>query len=447
MRRHIDFTKGSIIANLIMFSIPIILGELLQTLYNSVDALVVGNFVSAYALAAVNVCTIISSILVNFFNGMSFGANVIVSRIFGEKNIPKMHDAIKATFSFAVVLGVILSIAGILLTPQLLQLAGVHEEYYSEALTYLRIYLFGLMFTVIYNNGAGILRAIGDSSSPFIILVITCVLNIVLDLVFVMALGLEIFGVALATIISQALSAVMVYLMINKSCSINALSFKYVKSGRKYVADAMKVGMATGVQNALTSFSNLFVIRYMNYFSTGVVAGIGVAQKLDKFVGLPSRSLGITITTYISQNLGAGNYERVREGKNKVLLLAIGIALAFSIPLLISTDFWVGLFSGDPEVIAAGSGFLRTILPLLAFPAIREVYTGVLRGYQVTFVPMVLNLCGMVAVRQIYLAVRSAQGLVVEDIYRCYPIAWIAAVTFIVIYYCFKKKDLKGLSG
>ena len=215
--KNVDFTKGPIVRSIIAFSLPIVMGELLQNLYNSVDALVVGNMVSRNALSAVTVSGVISNMVVNFFNGMSVGANVVISKAFGRGDPEELRRRIRITFSFAVMLGVALSLLGIIFTPQLLQLAGVQAEYYADALKYLRIYLAGLMFTVIYNNGAGILRAMGDAQTPFRILIISCCTNILLDVFFVAALKLGIVGVAMATVCSQALSVTLVYLAISRS--------------------------------------------------------------------------------------------------------------------------------------------------------------------------------------------------------------------------------------
>lgn len=447
--RNIDFTQGNIVYSIAVFSLPIVMGELLQNLYNSVDALVVGNLVSDSALAAVTVSGVISNMIVNFFNGMSVGSNVVISRVFGRGDGDELRSKVCIAFTFSVLLGVTLSVLGILFTPRLLRFAGAQPEYYSQALTYLRIYLAGLMLTVIYNNGAGILRAIGDSRTPFRILVLSCCANIVLDLVFVGVLHLEVMGVALATVFSQALSAAIVYRAIGASQQVRCIDFGLLRTkGGATVSEILKVGMAAGVQSALIGFSNIFVVRYMNLFSTSAVAGIGIAQRLDKFIVLPAKSFGITMTTFVSQNIGSRRFERVREGKRKCLIVALGVTVLLSAIVYLFSDWCVALFNRDPQVVSVGVAMIHVLVPLFWTMAVREVYLGVLRGYGKNLVPMVLSLIGMVAIRQIFLACTMDVGSpVIENIYYCYPIAWIATTALLLVYYSIVRGSLIGLSA
>lgn len=446
--KNVDFTKGPIVRSIIAFSLPIVMGELLQNLYNSVDALVVGNLVSRNALAAVTVSGVISNMVVNFFNGMSVGANVVISKAFGRGDPEELRRRIRITFSFAVMLGVALSLLGIIFTPQLLQLAGVQAEYYADALKYLRIYLAGLMFTVIYNNGAGILRAMGDAQTPFRILIISCCTNILLDVFFVAALKLGIVGVALATVCSQALSVTLAYLAISRSQKERCIDFDSLRHGGwQTVREVLSVGMAAGMQSALIGFSNIFVVRYMNRFSTSAVAGIGIAQRLDRFIVLPAKSFGITMTTYVSQNLGAERYERIRSGKWRCLVTSLCVTVSISVLVFLFREECVALFNSDPEVVATGVAMMSVLVPMFWIMAVREVYLGVLRGYGHSGVPMVLSLIGMVAVRQIYLAVMmNRPDPDIRVIYYCYPIAWAATVILLLGYYLIVRGKMKGIT-
>lgn len=440
----IDFSRGSIVRDIVLFSLPIVAGELLQNLYNSVDALVVGNFVGDGALAAVTVSGTVSNMIVNFFNGMSVGANVVVSRAFGEGDKAALNRKIQAAFTFSALLGIVLSVLGILFTPQLLDFAGTQSDYYADALVYLRIYLAGLMFTVIYNNGAGILRAVGDSGTPFRILTLTCALNIVLDLVLVAVIPLGVAGVGLATVISQAVSVALIYRAINRAQGVRCFDFSELRrSGRQTVFDVLRVGMAAGMQSALIGFSNLFVVRYMNLFDTASVAGIGIAQRLDKFIILPAKSFGITMTTFVSQNIGAGRYDRLAEGKKKCLLVAVGTTLALSAVVYLFADDCVALFNPKPEVVTVGVSMMKVLLPFFCIMAVREIYLGILRGSGKNAVPMVLSLVGMVGVRQAFLAVTMRGTPQIEYIYLCYPIAWFATVSLLLIYYLLVRGELR----
>lgn len=449
MKTHsskIDFSTGNIVRSVISFSIPIVLGELFQNLYNSVDALVVGNLVSKNALAAVTVSGFISNMIVNFFNGMSVGANVVVSKAYGAGDTEALHSRIRITFTFGILLGMAVSLLGILFTPQLLSFTGTQPEYYVEALIYLRIYLAGVMFTVIYNNGAGILRAVGNSSAPFRILVAACCTNIVLDLLFVGMFHMGVAGVGLATVLSQAFSVILIYFAINQSQNFCCVDFREMWYGWKTILESLRVGMAAGMQSALIGFSNLFVARYMNYFDTASVAGIGIAQRLDRFIVMPAKSFGITMTTFISQNIGANRYDRVREGKNKCLAVSLCVTISLSVVILIFAEQSVRLFNSDPAVISVGVNMMQVLVPLFWTMAVREIYTGVLRGCGKNMVPMLLNLAGMVGIRQVFLMITMHRAPAISNIYVCYPVAWVATALLLLIYYRLVRGQIPGLS-
>lgn len=443
MRKTVDFTQGNIVYAIVLFSIPLIMGELLQNLYNSVDALVVGNLVSQYALAAVTVCGVIANMTVNFFNGMSVGANVVVAKAVGSGGSEQLYHAVRVTFTFGAVFGIALSLAGIVFAPQLLQLAGAQESYFADALIYLRIYLAGLMFTVIYNNAAGILRALGRPDIPFQILIVSCVTNIALDLLFTGVFLWGVAGVGAATVISQTVSAVLAYRSINrriKSCCFNLREMYF--DGREVIAKAMRVGMAAGMQSALIGFSNIFVTRYINRFSADAVAGIGIAQRLDRFVILPAKSFGITMTTFVAQNLGAEQYTRIEIGKRRCAAVAVGVTLGLSAVIYAFTEQCVALFSPEAAVIAVGVEMMRVLVPMFWIMALREVLLGVLRGCGRNFWPTVLSLVGMVGVRQLFLAETMRRTPRIENIYRCYPVAWAATLLMIAVYYFAVRKKL-----
>ena len=443
MRKSIDFTQGNITRAIILFSIPLIMGELLQNLYNSVDALVVGNLVDQHALAAVTVCGVIANMVVNFFNGMSVGSNIVVAKATGCGEQTQLYLVIRSTFSFGVVLGVILSLLGVAFAPQLLYLAGAQDSYFNDALIYLRIYLAGLMFTVIYNNAAGILRALGRSDIPFRILLISCGTNIMLDALFVGVFRWNIAGVGIATVISQAISTVMAYHSINRQIQKRCFALHEMHTqGGKIIAETMRIGMAAGIQSALIGFSNIFVVRYMNWFSADAVAGIGIAQRLDRFVLLPAKSFGITMTTFIGQNLGAGQYQRIKSGERHCAFVALGVTLGMTGIIYAFTEQCVALFSPEPTVIAVGVAMMRILAPLFWIMALREVLLGILRGCGRNLWPTILSLISMVGIRQLFLAIAMRYNPVIENIYYCYPVAWMATLLLLVIYYCSVRNSL-----
>ena len=447
-RQTVDFTQGNIIQSLIVFSVPILLGELLQNLYNSVDALAVGNFAGESALAAVTVCGFISQLIVSFFNGMSVGSNVVVSRAFGAGDDKELDRSIQVAFTFSALLGLLLSLLGILLAPTLLHLVSAGPEVYDEALTYLRIYLAGVLFIVIYNSGAGILRAIGDSGTPFYFLTASCTINIVLDILLVKTFQMGVAGAGIATVIAQGISVVCVYISISRRRGIRCFSLKaLLGEGKRIILSILDIGIAAGLQGALISLSNLVIARYINQFSTASIAGIGIAQRIDKFIVLPTKSFGITMTTYVSQNLGAKRYDRIRDGCIRCTALSFAITLGMSALVYVFTGACVSIFNSNPEVVRVGSETLHVFLPFLLFMAVRELLLGILRGYKRAKTPMLLSLIGMIGVRQLFLSVAMSQGADIRYIYWCYPIAWASTAVLLFVYYLMVKKHLTGLNG
>ena len=447
-RQAVDFTQGSIIRNLIAFSVPILLGELLQNLYNSVDALAVGNYAGESALAAVTVCSFISQLIVSFFNGMSVGSNVVVSRAFGAGDRQELDRSIQVSFTFSALLGLILSLLGILFAPLLLQLVSAGPEVFDEALIYLRIYLAGVLFIVIYNSGAGILRAIGDSGTPFYFLAAACTINIVLDIVLVKYCRMGVAGAGIATVVSQGISVGCVYRAINRRRGICCFSLRALGGeGKRIIFSILDIGVAAGLQGALISLSNLVIARYINRFSTASIAGIGIAQRIDKFIVLPTKSFGITMTTYVSQNLGAKRYDRIRDGCLRCTALSFAITLGMSALVYVFTGQCVSIFNTNPEVIRVGSATLHVFLPFLLFMAIRELLLGILRGYKRARTPMILSLIGMIGVRQLFLSVAMSRGEDIRYIFWCYPIAWASTAILLLIYFLAVKKKLTGLNG
>ena len=434
-QKAINFTEGGVIGKLILFSIPIIISELLQNLYNSVDSIVVGHYVGDAALAAVSVCTPIVQLLVGFFNGMSIGNTVVTAKAFGSGDEEATRKAVRYAFSFSVALGVAVSVLGILLAPVFLDLTGCNDEIYAEAIVYLRIYLAGLMFTVIYNCGTGILRAVGDSRTPLYILAVTSALNIGLDVLFVAVFGWGTAGVGIATILAQGLSMLLVAWVLRRRIEAPCIAMKETwQEGRKTVLSSVRIGFSAGLQNALISFSNIFVWSYINRFPTSAAAGIGAANKVDRFVVLPCKSLAMTTTTFVSQNLGARNYDRARKG----FWYGFGLCTAVTLPMaLVLREFAhsaISLFSSDEAVIEAGAGMTRFLALFYIFFIVRDVLLGYLRGYGRSRMPMVLSLIGMVGVRQLYLALATQRSGSLQVIYNSFPIGWGAAMVLLLGY-------------
>lgn len=438
--RTIDFTKGNIVWNLIIFSIPIVLGELLQNLYTAVDSIVVGNFVGDKALAAVSACAAISQMIIGFFNGMSIGSSVIASRYFGGNHKERLESAMRNSFAFAVILGFALSCSAVGAAGWLLRFIAVPEEVYTDAVIYLRIYLAGVMFTVIYNIGAGLLLSVGDSHSTFKILSLVCSLNIVLDVLFVRYLRMGVAGVGVATVFSQFTSVILVYRRLKTHSSSFRLTFNELINERAMIGDMIAIGMPAGMQNSLISFSNLFVWRYISSFNSAVMAGFGAAMRVDRFVALPCKAFGLALTTFVGQNVGAKQPKRVRQGFMDCLYLSGAYCAALGAVLYFLAPNSIMIFSRVPAVVENGVNMMHYLLPFYVFMALRETSLGILRGYGDAKVPMYLSLFGMVVLRQIYLAI--ALSIEHDPIHICigYPLAWVVTALSVYIYWLYRRR-------
>lgn len=299
----------------------------------------------------------------------------------------------------------------------------------------------GLIFTVIYNVSAGILRAIGDYRAPFVILLITCCINIVLDLLFVAGFRLGVAGVSLATVVSQLISVLLAYIRIGRKNQVSCLSLREtLHGGGPIIAEILKIGMPSGLQNSLVAFSNLFVWRYVNRFGYAATAGVGIAMRLDKFVSMPCKAFGTTITTCIGQNIGAGSYERIHSAVKKCMVLSLSVITGLELLILMFTDQCAALFNSNPEVVAIAAAMLRVITPLYGFFAVREILYGILRGHGYTNTTTALSLVGMVGIRQLFLVVSMAISPTIINIYWCYPIAWGSTTVLIYLYYQIVKR-------
>ncbi len=443
LRKNVDFTKGNIYKNLLLFAIPIMLGEIFQNLYHSTDSIVLGNFAGDSALAAVSVCSTLTNLLVGFCSGMSVGSTVVVAKAFGGGDKDRLEDSVKYTYTFGVFLGLAFSVIGLLIAPLLLKVVHVNEDIYSHALTYLRIYIAGLVFTVVYNNSAGILRGMGDMSTPFIILLVSCSLNILLDLLFCAVFNWGIAGVAWATVIAQVVSVAISWYVIAKRMGMKCLAISdTLKNGKPVIAETLDVGVAAGIQSSIISFSNLFVWRYINRFSTAVVAGAGIGQRIDKFASLPTTSFGTAITTFAGQNLGAGNKRRVREGIKDAMILSVGITIVIGIVMYPSAKYIAALFNRNPEVIEAAVAMTRIMMPLYFINSIRQILVGVLRAFKKSQLATAATIGGMVIMRQIYLAISMSIKSDVNLVFLGYPVGWIFALLFTAICYLANRKKL-----
>ena len=400
-----DMTQGTIWKHLLAFALPLMIGNLFQQLYNTVDSIVVGQFVSKQALAAVGSTTSIINMLVGFFSGVSVGAGVIISQRFGAKDPEGVHKAVHTTISLTLIIGLVGTVVGIVLAPIMLTLMKTPQDVFVEAKAYLQIYFGGISGLMLYNMGSGILRAVGDSRRPLYFLVFSSCVNIVLDLLFVLGFHMGVEGVAYATIIAQFSSAALIYFPLYRPHDVHRFQPKKLRIYPEMVRSIIRVGLPAGLQQALTSFSNVFVQGYINSFGTNCVAGWSCYHRIDQFILLPMQSISMASTTFVGQNIGHRDLERTEKGIRTAVMLSIivtgiliGLVVIFCAPL-------IKIFNDDPGVVEYGVMFIRLISPFYLIICFNQIYAGALRGAGDAKAPMFIMLFSFVLFSQLYLAI------------------------------------------
>ena len=435
-----DMTSGPIWQQLVLFALPLMLGNIFQMLYNTVDSIIVGNFVSKQALAAIGSTTMITNMMVFFFNGFSVGASVMIGQYFGARDMEKLHRAIETTMAATFLLSILFSVAGVLAVESLLRMMSTPDDVFADAALYLRIYIGGISGLLIYNMGSGILRAVGDSTRPLYFLIFTSLLNIALDLFFVIVLKTGIAGAAIATIISQAVSGAAILVLLTRTKDIYRLSWRELRLDWPILRRIFGVGLPAGIQSVITAFSNIFVQSYINVFGSDAMAGWASYNKLDQFIMLPMQSMAMAATTFVSQNVGAGKDRRADRGTGASLLLTCGITGSVIALLIVFAPSAVRLFSPDKEVIRYGVLFIRTNCGFLLFNCINHVLAGALRGRGDSRGPMIIMLSCFVALRQTYLyLITHFYANTPRIVGLGYPVGWSSCCAVMLIYFFWRR--------
>lgn len=442
-QKSMDMTSGSITKLLIMFAVPLVIGNLFQQLYNTVDSLVVGNFVGSHALAAVGSTTSIINMIVMFFTGTSVGAGVVISRYYGAHDDEKLHIAVETTMALTFICGILLTGLGIWVAPYMLEFMSTPEDVLPSASVYLEIYFSGVFGLLVYNMGSAILRAVGDTKRPLYFLCLSSVMNIALDLLFVVGFGMAIEGVAYATIISQFISAALVLVVLSRSTENYRLTWRDLRIDKGIFKQILRIGLPTGFQQSLTSFSNVYVQSYINTFGSSCMAGWSSYSKIDQFVFLPMQSIGQASTTFMSQNLGAGNLPRAKKGTGVAMRLALIITFASAAVLFLFAPSLVAIFNQEPDVVHYGTMFLRMNVFMLAFCCPNQVVAGAMRGAGDSRTPMLIMLFSFVLFRQIYLYIATSICNTAAVVGFGYPIGWIVASILVELYYMSGKWEKK----
>ncbi len=435
-RYDVDMTQGSITRHLILFALPLLAGNVFQQMYNMVDTWVVGNYVSNEAFSAVGSVSPIVNMLIGFFIGLGNGAGVVISQYYGAGKHDKVSQTVHTAAVVTIVMCVLFTAVGLGLAPVFLRLMNTPPEVMPESTAYLSIYFSGITGLLIYNMGASILRAVGDSRRPFHFLIVSAGLNTVLDLFFVLRLHMGVRGVALATIIAQGVSALLVLFVLLRYQSCIRLIPRQLAVHWDLLRRILKVGLPAALQMAVTAFSNIFVTGYIYHFGADCMSGWTAYTKIDQIMFLPMQSLALSATTFVGQNLGYGDAERAHKGTRRAILLSLGMTVILMIPVIVFAPRLTAFFNAKPEVIRYGTMMLRCISPLYVLCCVNQVYSGALRGAGNSRAPMIMMLCSFVVFRQIYLYIMSHYiSNTVLPIIMGYPAGWLLCSILTLVYY------------
>ena len=432
----VDMTEGNIAKHLITFAIPLLIGNLFQIMYNMVDTWVVGRFVSDAAFSAVGTLGSVTTLMIGFFMGLSSGAGVVISRFFGAKRNDKVRDTVNTAIIMTAVLCVLFTALGLSLIPVFLNFLKMPADVRAEATVYLSIWFSGITGLMIYNIGSAIMRAVGDSRRPFLYLVVAAITNTLLDLLFVIVFKWGVAGVAAATIIAQGLSALLTVISLCRNESCVKISFKGVRFHSDIMREILRIGLPAAVQMTITSFSNIFVQSYINYFGMEVMGGWSAYTKIDQLVFLPMQSLALASTTFVGQNIGQNQVKRAEKGANTALLMSLASTAVLIAPIMLLSGQLVSIFNTNAEIVYYGSLFLRWLTPFYLFWCVNQVYSGALRGVGKSAAPMIIMLSSFVLFRQTYLFIMANYiSNTVLPIAMGFPAGWILSAVVTIIYY------------
>lgn len=428
-------TNGSIYKKIIKFALPIFWGNLFQQLYNIVDSLIVGNFVGRDALAAISSTGSLVFLLVGLFSGIFMGAGVVISKYFGAEEKDKVQKSIHTSIAFGILSGIILSIVGTILSPQILSLMGTPESVFPQAVLYVRIYFGGILSVILYNTASGIFQAVGDSKHPLYYLIVSSILNVILDLLFVVGFKTGIGGAAVATVISQAVSVILAFCHLCRSKDIYRVTLRKISLDFSMLKEILHMGIPAGIQNSVIAIANIVVQSNINSFGAIAVAGCGAYSKIEGFAFIPITSFAFAMTTFISQNLGAKKYDRAKKGTYFGIAISLGLAELIGIIFFIATPILISFFNKEPDVVAYGTLQARTISLFFFLLAFSHCIAGILRGAGKSIVPMTVMLCCWCIFRVIYVTVATKIIPDIRVIFWAYPITWTLSSIIFLVYY------------
>ena len=430
-----QITEGVIWKQLLFFFFPILLGTFFQQMYNTVDTIIVGRFVGTQALAAVGSTSALINLVSGFFVGLSTGATVLLSQFYGAKDREGVSAALHTGIGLSVILGVLISILGLSAGPVLLRIMKTPENCLEDAVLYTKIYLSGAIFSMIYNMGAGILRAMGDSKRPTLFLIITCFANIAADLFFVVVLQMGVAGAAVATVFSQAVSALLVMVTLCRLPEEMAFRVRQIRMDGKLMRRILYVGVPAGLQFITFDLANILIQSGINSFGDITVAAWTAYVKTDALTWMISGAFGVSITTFVGQNFGAQKYDRIRKSVWVCMGMSIGLVGALSALVITFRSQILGIYTTDPEVIRVGAYVMLWTVPFNFIFMPVEVFAGTMRGTGYSVMPTVITSMCVCVFRVIWIFTMVAKFHMVEMLALCYPLSWIlASVVFYIAY-------------
>ncbi len=430
----IDILNGPIWQQILLFFFPIMLGTFFQQLYNTVDAIVVGNFVGKAALGAVGGSTgTLINLLINFISGLAGGATVVIAQSYGKKDMEGIKKGIESGMFLGISLGFILMIIGIISARVLLESMDVTSDILPLAVSYMRIYLLGLVPTMIYNVGSGVLRAVGDSKRPLYFLIVSCFVNIIFDILFVCVFKMGVEGAAFATIISQAVSCVLILFALGKQNTIYYYRLKKIEFDPNYLKKIVVIGLPTGIQSVLYSVSNLFINAQINGYGTDTIAAFTAFGKIDALFWMVSGAYSVAIITIVGQCFGAGKIKRLKKAVNTAIVMYCITSLLIISVCYFGGNYLYALFTNDKEVISIGMDILKFLCPYWITFCLVEILSSTIRACGESLKPMIITALGICGFRIIWICFYPSSS-VIETLY-CYPISWILTSIIFLVYY------------
>lgn len=433
----IDMCNGSILPKLLRFAIPLMCSSILQLLFNAADVVVVGRFCGENSLAAVGSTTSLINLLTNLFIGLSVGANVLTARYYGAKENRHLHDVIHTAVALSLISGIILTIFGVVFAKQILQWMQTPKEVIALSTTYLRIYFMGMIATMLYNFCSAILRAIGDTKRPLYYLLFAGLINVVLNLFFVVVCKMNVAGVGLATVLSQCISATLIVRCLLREKEAYQLILKDIRLHTKYVGRILQIGLPAGLQGTVFSLSNVVIQSSVNSFGSVIMAGNAAAGSVEGFVYMGMNAFHQAAVSFVSQNMGAGRFERINKIVVRVMLCVIMTGILLGGLVVLFGEHLLGFYSGKEDVIAAGMIRLRIICGVYFLCGLMDVMVGVLRGLGYSVMPMIVSLIGACGLRLLWIFTifQVEQYHTTTVLYLSYPVTWL--ITFMIHVICF----------